>query len=32
MVLLKEKDFEKVRGKNRFIYRVLPALESIVPI
>lgn len=23
------KDFEKVRGKNRFIYRVLPALESI---
>lgn len=23
------KDFEKVRGENRFIYRVLPALESI---
>ncbi|MDR7870495.1 MAG: precorrin-6A reductase [Tissierellaceae bacterium] len=23
------KDFEKVRGDNRFIYRVLPALESI---
>jgi len=23
------KDFEKVRGNNRFIYRVLPALESI---
>ena len=23
------KDFEKIRGSNRFIYRVLPALESI---
>lgn len=23
------KDFEKVRGNNRFIYRVLPALESL---
>lgn len=23
------RDFEKIRGKNRFIYRVLPALESI---
>lgn len=23
------KDFEKVRGENRFIYRVLPSLESI---
>lgn len=23
------KDFEKVRGDNRFIYRILPALESI---
>ena len=23
------KDFEKVRGKNRFIYRVLPSAESI---
>ena len=23
------KDFEKIRGDNRFIYRVLPALESI---
>lgn len=22
-------DFEKVRGKNRFVYRILPALESI---
>ncbi len=23
------KDFEKVKGKNRFIYRILPALESM---